>query len=196
MKAVGNVSLSSSQRVINWLKEKKHSVLKLRTLFTCVWDIVLRNPESLVFFDNQIWRDALIIWVHSLSSATECSQACFSLISYVASKTSRPGRSLSYDSSTTALVLDYFVWESSFVPFQDVLVAICDSDHECSTHWLLHLLRPGCRLERACTAYASSIFSDSESCCAFDRSPLFTRRGAPDMWMLPNHRAALHAADR
>ena len=71
LKAVGNVSLSSSQRVINWLKGKKHSVLKLRALFICVRDIVVRNPESLVFFDNQIWRDAVITWVHSLSSATE-----------------------------------------------------------------------------------------------------------------------------
>ena len=197
LKAIGNSSLSSPQRVINWLREKKHSVLKLKALFICVWDIIARNPESTApkFFDNQIWRDALITWVHCLSSATECSQACFSLISYVASKTSRPGHPLPYESSLTAHLLDHFVWESSFAPFHDIIVAICDNDHECSIDWLLYLLRPGCRLERACVAYASAIFSDSGPFCAFDRNALFTRRGSPDMWMLPNHGAALDAAD-
>jgi hypothetical protein len=45
-KAVGNSALSTPQRVINWLKEKKHSVLKLKALFICMWDVVMRNPDS------------------------------------------------------------------------------------------------------------------------------------------------------
>jgi hypothetical protein len=197
LKALNNSVLSSPQRVIHWLREKKHSVLKLKNLFICFWDMIIRNPEapSLVFFENMVWRDSLITWVYSLSSATECSQAGFFLISYVASKTARSAHSLSRESLMTARALDFLVWETSFAPFHDIIVAICDCDHESSIDWLLHLLRPGCRLEQACLAYASVIFAGSRPCSAFEQNPMFTRRGAPDNWMLPNHRAALDAAD-
>jgi hypothetical protein len=196
LKGLHSNHLSSPQRVIHWLREKKHSVLKLKNLFICFWDMMMRNPESpsLVFYENTVWRDSLITWVQCLSSATECSQACFALVAHIASNAVRAG-GLCHHSLPTARALDFLVWESNFAPFHDMIVAICDCDHDCSVDWLLHLLRPGCRLEQACLAYSAVIFAGARPCSAFEQNSLFTRRGAPDIWMLPNHRAALDAAE-